>query len=207
MPEYHIGVNTMPNIHGRETMEHGHGLLPHQVSDFAGATVLALGAGIQRWEELYFGQLPDLGVNVISLDPVYAHLNGWREQPVEGSRLGNMVAGIGQAIPLRNESVDVIFSTWSTPLVFFEESISNISARLHIEHVAREMYRILRPGGLISLQPVEEYLMYHDVQKAERKTAVEAFSESGFECNLEQFLIKVRKSQYLVSRLIGNKIS
>lgn len=107
-----------------------------------GKTVLDLGSGPEAKLER---QLREQGITdrVVSLSPDYA-VEGTREKLLSANQEAASVAGVGQALPFRDQSFDAVFS-----LHTFE----------HITHAAfesmiKESARILKGGGEAHFGPV-----------------------------------------------------
>jgi SAM-dependent methyltransferase len=107
-----------------------------------GKTVVDLGGGLGGLSS----ELAENGVDVICIEPGAA----WRsiaKARLEASGRGTAVGAVGEALPLRTESVDVIISLWVLE---------------HVEDAPRviaEAYRILKPGGVFYFA-CENYLSF-----------------------------------------------
>lgn len=109
---------------------------------FAGAQVLDLGAGLGGLSQ----ELLRRGAKVISLEPgaAWRRLAARRLAPWPG---GHVIGAIGEALPLPDNSIDIIMSLQVL------EHVQNPAQVIH------EAYRVLKPGGYIYLK-YENYLSF-----------------------------------------------
>ncbi len=131
---------------------------------------------------------PELDSRVISLDPNYnletlseenADLIKDSLQELKSEQLP-AVTGLSQELPFKDESVDLIVSNHAVPW-----HISDNSEK--ISKSIEEMVRVLKPGGEIRLNPINEEL-YNIV-----KTAVEDAKRQKIELEKQENLIIIRK--------------
>lgn len=203
----HIGVNIGYNAHAAETLERGHDIDPSNVQQFAGKTILVVGSGIQCWEDYYLTQFDNLDTRIINLDPLYSHWYRHQDKQLAWPRSGHMVSAAGQAIPLRDQTVGAVFSSWSMPLVFADECLGEASARMHMDELACELFRVLQPGGTISLEPIHDPHEDPQTAKGMEKNAVDCFTEAGFDCTTSTLLIDYNGDTHVATRLNGIKQS
>lgn len=109
------------------------------------ADVLDLGAGLGGMSE----ELLVRGARVIALEPGFAWANLARRRAMRHGGAFLLLTAIGEAIPLRSESVDLVIS---------------LQALEHVKdpgQVLAEVWRILRPGGYFFLV-CENYLSFRE---------------------------------------------
>lgn len=203
--EHFVGIEKGQSHQAAETMQISHGMTEAQAMQLDGGTVLAIGAGMKRWEEYYFSHVLGPETRVFNLDPAYK---------LDKDRLGHylsgversepQIAGIGQALPFRDESVDAIFSSWSLPLVLVEHcSLPKVSREM--DKIAAEMMRVLRSGGYVSLSPINNPLAFMHGKRAQKKAIRASLVSAGFDCKIETWTSARRGERSIVKRAIGYK--
>lgn len=121
--------------------------------DLAGKDILDLGAGP---ESKFSKQLSDSGIksNVVSLSPDFK-TDTYRKGVNQSHPEGTHIAAIGQQLPFKNESFDVIVS---------QNVIDWLPSRGDFIALLKEVGRVLRPGGKAILGPLAhddaEYASY-----------------------------------------------
>jgi hypothetical protein len=185
-------------------MPQAHDFVPESVVGLAGKTVLLLGSGMERWEDYYLTQFGEAGITMVNIDPLYA-IGDVRDYPTQlGHRSGRLLAGIGQQLPLRNGSIDAIFSTWSMPLLFWENCEPE-DARQQITLLAAEAARVLVPGGAISLAPIENVGQGRDTRTAQKLATKLCFESAGFQTHLVPAFFHHDDHIGIITRLEGIK--
>ena len=112
--------------------------------DFRGMTVLDLGAGLGGLS----AEMVQYGAHVIAIEPG----QHWRRIAAKNVRRfggGQVIGGVGEHLPLRASSIDMVVS---------------VQVLEHVEDpdaVIQEVYRVLRAGGLFYLR-CENYLSFRE---------------------------------------------
>jgi hypothetical protein len=190
MSNPYIGEKTGQNHAAGSTMEAWHGYSPAHMGELDGKDVLVLGAGLQRWEDFaFYDYAPN--ANVTNVDPIYAD---WVEHRAYVQfpqyRIGKMICGVAQDIPIASSSVDAVFSTWSVPLIFLENIHNPDELSLQTKTVASEMYRVLRLGGFISLSPINTFDASIEEKQNQANFVLRQFREVGFDCKATEAYVQ-----------------
>ncbi len=139
--------------------------------ELRGKVVLDLGAGPEA--KLSSG-LRKLGITerTISMSPDYSVPKS--QQRVKGANPeAKEVAGLGQALPLANESVDVVLSLHVTEHQKYSELLAMVE----------EVARVLKPGGTAHIGPT--FLNEHEQEAMEQDPELKkALQEHGVEMSL-----------------------
>jgi hypothetical protein len=206
----YIGTNVGYNSDLMETLERGHGMSIDDMQDTLGGTILALGAGVGRWEDGRLAQFGDTNTTVINIDPFYRY-ERWADHSDEdtrGRRIGHQVVGVGQALPLRTGSVDTAFSTWSTALTIMEDFRLNIRRAARLRLLAPELGRVLKTGGTLRLNPLSDIRASYKKRAAYAELVSDTFTAAGLSCRIEEYLgegMKPSAPPIILHRLIGTK--
>jgi hypothetical protein len=187
MSNPYIGENIGQNHAAALTLETWHGYGAEEALALAGKNVLILGAGIQRWEDFLLHDYAN-SANVINLDPIYGNEWSKHEQYTQFRqyRIGKQLCAIAQSLPIGDESVDAVFSTWSAPLIFLED-IADVGVQSEqIRAVAEELYRVIRHDGIVSLCPISTYHASMEEKQNQANFVLRHFRDVGFDCGVTE---------------------
>lgn len=202
--QHFVGDRVGYSLHVQDTMEVGHEMPRGDLGAFSDKTILAIGSGRECWEDAYFSAHA-ANATVINIDPRYAIAQyGIHVRKFSRVHSGVELAGLAQALPLRDESVDAVFSSWSIPLVFVEDCQEQ-EARQQITNVAHELWRVLKPEGVISLMPVSDVRLNRMRQLRQQDVVRWTFGSAGFDCETTPVPLWWNNRRFTTARLNGTK--
>lgn len=185
-----VGVNIGQGHHAAETLVRGHNLPYPVIGQFSNQSILCIGSGPQKWEDFQISETA-VNTNIVNLDPIYRHgSNMAHSAQFEEFLTGQGVASIAQTLPFKEASFDTVFSSWSMPLILFE-NLPLETATDEFMRVAGEISRVLRHGGAVHMQPISDLRAAKPARDKQKEITKATLKAVGFE--------EIKTSPYLIS--------
>jgi ubiquinone/menaquinone biosynthesis C-methylase UbiE len=139
-PELHIDYLAKPTNRTLEQVSSEHGFeLDEFLSDIEGKSVLDLGCGTSSLQ-YHAGRL-GVKTQIVAVDVPRAFFDK------NAIRSGVEAVGLAEALPFRDSSFDLIFSTYALPFY--------LNSRSQVDGFIGEGIRVLSPGGRFSMAPAQ----------------------------------------------------